>query len=400
MTCPTGACAEKRRTQRGSTGRAWSPAEGLAMMNLNLITSVDRIGYGYVGRFVLKELMRAGVQVALFPLSYSLSVSDDPQDPIRRGCRQCRDVRPARAERPDRAGAGRWRSTSAAASTSGFPSLSSIDWTPGEIHHLKQLDAILVCSKWAAGVVASSGVSVPIVVAPLGVDRSVFHETIGDGPAPRATPRTGPDGFREQRQMGVAQGPRLSVAGVLQCLHAERQLRAEVIEPQLPPLGRRPTTRGRMCSSTRVLARKVQLVPRVATQRDVAALLAECDCGVFPSRAEGWNLGLLECMSVGLNVIATNYSAPYRIRRCCQLPAGAGRRDRAAASRRLRSGHRKLGQAGPVPDGADGPSPARSAPAETGGLAAPQRRRNRDRQTVHLAPYCRIGAAGGGIRGE
>ena len=42
---------------------------------------------------------------------------------------------------------------------------------------------------------------------------------------------------------------------------------------------------------------------------DVAALLADCDCGVFPSRAEGWNLGLLECMSMGLNVIATNYSA-------------------------------------------------------------------------------------------
>ena len=50
-------------------------------------------------------------------------------------------------------------------------------------------------------------------------------------------------------------------------------------------------------------------MPRVATQLDVAALLADCDCGVFPSRAEGWNLGLLECMSVGLNVIATNYSA-------------------------------------------------------------------------------------------
>ncbi len=30
---------------------------------------------------------------------------------------------------------------------------------------------------------------------------------------------------------------------------------------------------------------------------------------MFPSRAEGWNLGLIECMSVGLNVIATNYSA-------------------------------------------------------------------------------------------
>ena len=57
------------------------------------------------------------------------------------------------------------------------------------------------------------------------------------------------------------------------------------------------------------LGNKVQVVPRLETQHHVAALLADCDCGVFPSRAEGWNLGLLECMSVGLNVIATDYSA-------------------------------------------------------------------------------------------
>ena len=57
------------------------------------------------------------------------------------------------------------------------------------------------------------------------------------------------------------------------------------------------------------LGSRVQLVPRLATQHAVAELIAGCDCGVFPSRAEGWNLGLLECMSVGLNVIATDYSA-------------------------------------------------------------------------------------------
>ena len=37
--------------------------------------------------------------------------------------------------------------------------------------------------------------------------------------------------------------------------------------------------------------------------------MAQADCGVFPSRGEGWNLELLEMMSVGRHVIATNYSA-------------------------------------------------------------------------------------------
>src|SRR5262249_14306876 len=53
---------------------------------------------------------------------------------------------------------------------------------------------------------------------------------------------------------------------------------------------------------------KVRLVPRLQSQQNVAALVAGCDCGVFPSRAEAWNLGLLECMSAGLSVIATDYS--------------------------------------------------------------------------------------------
>ena len=37
--------------------------------------------------------------------------------------------------------------------------------------------------------------------------------------------------------------------------------------------------------------------------------MAKTDCGVFPARAEGWNLELLEMMSCNKPVIATNYSA-------------------------------------------------------------------------------------------
>ena len=37
--------------------------------------------------------------------------------------------------------------------------------------------------------------------------------------------------------------------------------------------------------------------------------MKQADCGIFPARAEGWNLELLEMMSCGKHVIATNYSA-------------------------------------------------------------------------------------------
>jgi glycosyltransferase involved in cell wall biosynthesis len=37
--------------------------------------------------------------------------------------------------------------------------------------------------------------------------------------------------------------------------------------------------------------------------------MQQTECGVFPSRAEGWNLDALEMLSCGKYVIATDYSA-------------------------------------------------------------------------------------------
>lgn len=42
---------------------------------------------------------------------------------------------------------------------------------------------------------------------------------------------------------------------------------------------------------------------------DMAKLYAQADCGVFPSRAEGWNLPLMECMASGVPCIAGNWTA-------------------------------------------------------------------------------------------
>ncbi len=101
-----------RRTSRGRPrggrldGRS-EPApgsKGLATLNLNLITSVDPTGYGYAGRAILYELIRAGVQVALFSMGSSVFLGHDPRDPIRFAIANAARYDP-RAERPARAGA-------------------------------------------------------------------------------------------------------------------------------------------------------------------------------------------------------------------------------------------------------------------------------------------------------
>ena len=54
---------------------------------------------------------------------------------------------------------------------------------------------------------------------------------------------------------------------------------------------------------------KIKIIPRLETQQQLATCMSHADCGIFPSRAEGWNLDMLEMMAMNKPIITTNYSA-------------------------------------------------------------------------------------------
>jgi glycosyltransferase involved in cell wall biosynthesis len=276
-------------------------------MNLNLITSVDPVGFGYAGRGILNELISAGVQVALFALNPSVLLGQDPHDAARlalannaRYDPRAPSVRiaPARSL-AEHVGRGKHV---------GFPIFEADRFDDAEIHHLNQLDAILVCTKLAAGVVASSGIRIPVVVAPLGVDRSVFHEAIGERRTQDRTHKPGPTIFVSNGKWEWRKGHDFLLSAFCNAFTTSDNVVLKLLSRNYTLSDEANDSWAKVFLGSR-LGSKVQLVPRLITHLDVAALLADSDCGVFPSRAEGWNLGLLECMSVGLNVIATDYSA-------------------------------------------------------------------------------------------
>jgi glycosyltransferase involved in cell wall biosynthesis len=45
------------------------------------------------------------------------------------------------------------------------------------------------------------------------------------------------------------------------------------------------------------------------TQKDVAKIIKMSDCGIYPSRAEGWNNEAIETMAMNKPIIITDYSA-------------------------------------------------------------------------------------------
>ena len=54
---------------------------------------------------------------------------------------------------------------------------------------------------------------------------------------------------------------------------------------------------------------RVRLLNRCNTHKELSDIMRSVSCGFFPSRAEGWNLELLEMMSCGKPVVTTDYSA-------------------------------------------------------------------------------------------
>ena len=53
---------------------------------------------------------------------------------------------------------------------------------------------------------------------------------------------------------------------------------------------------------------KFLYVSRAGTHEQIAQIMAACNCGVFPTKAEGWGLPILESMALGKPTIVTDYS--------------------------------------------------------------------------------------------
>ena len=56
------------------------------------------------------------------------------------------------------------------------------------------------------------------------------------------------------------------------------------------------------------LSDKITLLNEVPSHSDVANIINACNCGLFPTRAEGWNMEGLEALACGKSLITTNYS--------------------------------------------------------------------------------------------
>jgi glycosyltransferase involved in cell wall biosynthesis len=273
-----------------------------ASLGFHFISPFCRTGYGIAGANLIHALDQVKADVAFHPLG----VIDPAIVPVP----SLRSMQDRAAALPDGSPSVRMSQQFdllAQVGTGpriGFPIFELDRFYVQELVHLKAQDRLLVCSDWARTVLRGNGLTeMPIDVVPLGVDRRIFHEDVPGGPPEDETvfiqigkiePRKGQLDLLAAFEKAFV--PTDQVRLVLHCHNPF--LKAADLEALVAPFRRSP------------MASRIDLhLEPLPTQRDVARAIQRAHCGVFCSRAEGWNLEALEVLSMGKPLIATDYSA-------------------------------------------------------------------------------------------
>ncbi len=273
-------------------------------MKINLQAPINQLGYGVAGLNILKALQNKA-EVSLFSIGQPQVTNQEDASAVRKGMEVANTFDPKapcikiwhQNQMAERIGSGKFI---------GFPIFELDTFNSQEKHHLSSCDELMVCSQWARNICLNNineKWSDPrywhqnkISVVPLGVDAELFP------PAPvRQDDKTI---FFNCGKWEIRKGHDILINAFKKVLeHGE--------DAELWMMCSNPFNSPEEDARWHQLYNhpKVKLIPRAETQAEVYNIMSQVDCGVFPSRGEGWNLELLEMMSAGKHVITTNYSA-------------------------------------------------------------------------------------------
>ena len=261
---------------------------------INIISPINQLGYGIAGLNIVKAISKT-TDVALWPIG-EIQVTNEKDANVCSNSIQntsffdCNQPCLRIWHQHDMAqfvGKGKHI---------GFPVFELDTFNDLELHHLRSVDELFVCSEWAKDVIKSNNIDIPVQVVPLGVDSSIF--------APAKPVKKEKTVFFNCGKWEVRKGHDILIKAFNQAfsppdnvelwMMCQNPFNSPEEEHQWELLYNHP---------------KIRIIPRVETQEQVYNIMQQVDCGVFPSRGEGWNLEALELMSCGKHVIVTDYSA-------------------------------------------------------------------------------------------
>lgn len=269
-------------------------------MNLNIVGAVCTTGYGIATYNIIKELDKRH-KITLYPISGKVEFKDQfILDAVDRQMKPNLEAPCLSIWHQDQL-----QSHVGHGEHIGFPIFELDTFTEYEKASLKHCDRLFVCSQWAKDVITNNLPSYPedkINVVPLGVDSLLFSSA---NPVTRKNTvffncgkwevRKGHDILGEAFNRAFTPDDDVELWMMPTNPFLNQQQHNDWAEKYInTPMGK---------------SRKINFIPRQKSHENVYNIMRQTDCGVFPARAEGWNLELLEMMACGKEVIATNYSA-------------------------------------------------------------------------------------------
>lgn len=266
---------------------------------INLISPINQLGYGIAGLNIFKSLSEL-TNVGLWVIGQADIVDQNSYNSVING------IKSAQMWDNDAPCIKIWHQHDMAQFVGrgkriGFPFFELDEFNEIEKHSLNSLDAIFVTCEWAKEVVVANTSIKEVSVIPLGVDRKIFSDKSAKVNEEKTI-------FFNCGKWEVRKGHDVLVEIFNNAFSHNDNVELWMMCDN-PFLNQEQQNSWRNLYKNSNLGNKIKILPRVKTPEEVYNIMTQVDCGVFPSRAEGWNLELLELMSCGKQVITTNYSA-------------------------------------------------------------------------------------------
>lgn len=266
---------------------------------INIIAPINQLGYGIASLNIVKALSKI-TNIALWPISQPQVTTQYDADIIS----QC--IKNGQFPDFDAPCVRIWHQHDMSQFVGngpriGFPIFELDKFSDIEKHHLSHLNKIFVCSSWAKSVILNN-INIDeknVCVIPLGVDTDLFKPN---------QIKSGPTVFFNCGKFEIRKGHDVLVDIFNNSFESNDNVELWLM-CENPFLNEEETKNWHQKYYRSKLGSKIKIIPRLNTQQEVYNIMSQIDCGIFPSKAEGWNLELLECMACGKDVITTNYSA-------------------------------------------------------------------------------------------
>lgn len=268
-------------------------------MIININAPVNTTSYGYVSSNIIKELVSLGNDVRYIPIGQT-----SPDEKI---LPKIKDALMRWDFSFDAPCLKIWHQNDLNAFYGkgiriGMPIFELEQFNKKEMHSLSNPDRLFACSKWAKDVLESQIPSAKnnVTVVPLGVDNEIFK--------PCDLPSSTTTIFGNFGKWEVRKGHDILPTIFNKAFEKDDDV-ALIMMPHNVFLSNDDTIKWMKKYKNSKLGDKIIFIDRQKNQKSVYNIMSQIHCGIFPSRAEGWNLEALELLACGRHLIITNATA-------------------------------------------------------------------------------------------